>query len=263
MAQPDRVLPIDGAPNFRDIGGYVGADGRQVRWGRMFRAGALGGLTVADHTAIAPLGIGWVIDLRTDREVERSPDPDFGAGRIHLPVIDGAIDVEGLTIAVKTGDLGAIPDGLLVTGTARIATEFTSQWSTFMAHLVANPGATTLFHCTGGKDRTGWASAVILRTLGVSADVVFDDYLLSNSCLAASTEKRLASVRSTVAADRGISEADVDLGGLPGLLGVRASYLEAAFDAVDAEYGSFDAYLTDVLGCTADDLGRLRDDLLE
>ena len=263
MAQPDRVLALAGSPNVRDIGGYQTADGRRVRWGRLYRAGSLVGLTAADHTIVASLGIGWVVDLRTDGEVERAPDPDLGVPRIHLPVIDGAIDVEGLTVAVRTGDLGSIPDGLLVAGTARIATGFTNQWATFMTHLVAHPGATTLFHCTGGKDRTGWASAMILRALGVPADVVLEDYLLSNACLAEVRAKRLASVRSSVAADLRIAEEEVDLGGLPGLLGVRPAYLEAGVDAVDADYGSFDAYLTNGLGCTEADLARLRNDLLE
>ena len=188
---------------------------------------------------------------------------DLGARRVHLPVIDGAIDVEALTTAVRSGDLAALPEGLLVSGTARIATEFPDQWAVLLDHFLANPGEATLIHCTGGKDRTGWAAALVLRALGVAPDVVLEDYVLSNDCLADRTAVRIASVRSTVAANLGVPEDAVDLGGLPGLLGVRPTYRRAAFDAVDAEHGSFDTYLTDALGCSVAKLTRLRDNLLE
>lgn len=259
----ERIVALDGAPNFRDLGGHRAADGRRVRWGRLYRAGSLAKLTPSDRAAVEALDIGWVFDLRTDAEVTTAPDPDLGVRRVHLPVIDGAIDVEALTVAVETGDLGAIADGLLVAGTARIATEFPGQWAVLMAHLAMNAGSTTLIHCTGGKDRTGWASALVLRALGVPPEVVMEDYLQSNTCLAERTAAFLSSVRATVSADRGVPESAVDLGGLPGLLGVRPAYLEAAFAAVDAEHGSFDAYLTGGLGCTREAIARLRDDLLE
>ena len=263
MSPPDRVVGLEGAPNFRDLGGYRTADGRQVRWRRLFRAGSLAELTAADLAVVASLGIGYVFDLRTDLEVTAAPDPDLGARRVHLPVIDGAIDVEALTTAVRSGDLAALPEGLLVSGTARIATEFPDQWAVLLDHFLANPGEATLIHCTGGKDRTGWAAALVLRALGVAPDVVLEDYLLSNACLADRIATRTASVRSTVAANHGVPEDAVDLGGLPGLLGVRQTYLQAAFDAVDAEHGSFDTYLTDALGCSDAQIARLRDDLLE
>lgn len=263
MAERDRIVALDGAPNFRDLGGYRAADGRQVRWGRLYRAGTLADLTPSDRATVEALGIGWVFDLRTDAEVTRAPCPDIGARRVHLPVIDGAIDVEALTVAVRSGDLGAIADGLLVAGTARIATEFPGQWAVLMACLATNPGARTLIHCTGGKDRTGWASALVLRALGVPPEVVLEDYLLSNACLAERATALLASVRSSVSADRTVPEDAVDLGGLPGLLGVRPAYLEAAFAAVDAEHGSFDSYLIDGLGCSDEAIAPLRDDLLE
>lgn len=263
MSPPDRVVGLEGAPNFRDLGGYRTGDGRQVRWRRLFRAGSLAELTAADLAVVASLGIGYVFDLRTDLEVTAAPDPDLGARRVHLPVIDGAIDVEALTTAVRSGDLAALPEGLLVSGTARIATEFPDQWAVLLDHFLANPGEATLIHCTGGKDRTGWAAALVLRALGVAPDVVLEDYVLSNDCLADRTAVRIASVRSTVAANLGVPEDAVDLGGLPGLLGVRPTYLRAAFDAVDAEHGSFDTYLIDALGCSVAKLTRLRDNLLE
>jgi protein-tyrosine phosphatase len=141
VSPPDRVVALDGSPNFRDLGGYRAGDGRRVRWGRIYRAGSLVELTPADRSNVASLGIGWVLDLRSDAEI--SSDPDVGARRVHLPVIDGTLDVEKLTAAVLAGDLGSIPDGLLVTGTALIATEFPGQWTALLDHLLSIPRSPT------------------------------------------------------------------------------------------------------------------------
>lgn len=263
MSVAERLVVLDGSPNFRDIGGYVGAGGRRVRWGRVYRSGSLARLTVADLDAVASLGIGSVFDLRAETEARSAPDPDLGARRVHLPVIEGVLDVDALTAAVRTGDLTAIPPDLLVRGTAQIATEFRAQWSRLLADIVARPGTVSLIHCTGGKDRTGWASAVVLGALGVARDTVMADYLLTNACLADQVASHTASVRTIAAANQGIDEDAVDLGGLPGLLGVRSTYLQAAFDAVDAGFGSFDAYLVDGLGFTEASIARLRADLLD
>ncbi len=263
MIPAERVVALEGAPNFRDLGGYRTNDGRRVRWGRIYRSGALAALTPGDQTIVRSLGIASVLDLRSHAEVDAAPDPDLGATWVHLPVLDAALDVEVLTAALSAGDLDAIGDGMLVTGTSRIATDFSEQWRSVLEHVSSSPGYTTLIHCTGGKDRTGWASALLLRALGVPSDVVMEDYLLSNECLAARIAEHSAAVRSIVAEKGGVAENDVDLGGLPGLLGVRTEYLRAAFDAIDSRHGSFDTYLEVDLGWRADRIARLREELLE
>ena len=259
----ERRIALAGTPNFRDLGGYETADGRHVRWGQVFRSGALVDLTPADRATVDALGIQLVCDLRSDSEVETDPDPDLGAEALRLAVTDESVDVQAITDAVLVGDLDQISPDLLLDGMPAIATEFPDAWRTLVQRVADEASRPTNVHCSAGKDRAGWASALILRALGVPEETVMEDYLLSNDYLAASNEDTLAQVRTVVAGVQGVPEDEVDLSNLEALLEVRPEYLQAAFDAVDEQYGSFEAYLTDSLGLTQAEIDALRDDLLE
>jgi protein-tyrosine phosphatase len=121
----------------------------------------------------------------------------------------------------------------------------------------------TVVHCTAGKDRAGWASALTLRALGVPEETVMEDYLLSNDYLAESNAATLDQVRPIVASAQGVPEDQVDLSNLEALLEVRPEYLQAAFDAVEEQYGDFDTYLTEGLGLDQATIDAFRDSLLE
>ena len=259
----ERRIALEGTPNFRDLGGYETADGRHVRWGQVFRSGALVDLTPADRATVDALGIQLVCDLRSDSEVETDPDPDLGAEALRLAVTDESVDVQAITDAVLAGDLDQISPDLLLDGMPAIATEFPDAWRTLVQRVADEAGRPTNVHCSAGKDRAGWSSALILRALGVPEETVMEDYLLSNDYLAASNEDTLAQVRTVVAGVQNVPEDEVDLSNLEALLEVRPEYLQAAFDAVDEQYGSFEAYLTDSLGLTQEEIDALRDDLLE
>ena len=259
----ERRIALESTPNFRDLGGYETADGRHVRWGQVFRSGALVDLTPADRAAVDALGIELVCDLRSDSEVETDPDPDLGAEALRLAVTDESVDVQAITDAVLAGDLDQISPDLLLDGMPAIATEFPDAWRTLVQRVADEANRPTNVHCSAGKDRAGWASALILRALGVPEETVMEDYLLSNDYLAASNEDTLAQVRTVVAGVQGVPEDEVDLSNLEALLEVRPEYLQAAFDAVDEQYGSLEAYLTDGLGLTQEEIDALREDLLE
>ena len=259
----ERRIALEGTPNFRDLGGYETADGRHVRWGQVFRSGALVDLTPADLATVDALGIQLVCDLRSDSEVETDPDPDLDAEALRLTVTDESVDVQAITDAVLAGDLDQISPDLLLDGMPAIATEFPDAWRTLVQRVSDEANRPTNVHCSAGKDRAGWASALILRALGVPEETVMEDYLLSNDYLAASNEDTLAQVRTVVAGVQGVPEDEVDMSNLEALLEVRPEYLQAAFDAVDEQYGSFEAYLTDGLGLTQEEIDALRDHLLE
>jgi protein-tyrosine phosphatase len=259
----ERRVPMVGALNFRDLGGYQTVDGRRVRWGQVFRSGALADLTDDDLDTAVALGIKLVCDLRSDGEVAVKPDPTLGDEQIRLAVSDDSVDVQAITDAVLAGDLDAISPNLLLDGMPRIATEFDELWSDLLRRLTDPANRPTNVHCSAGKDRAGWASALVLRALGVPEETVMADYLLSNEYLAEENARRVDQVRTVVAGVRGVPEDEVDLTNLVAVLDVRAEYLRAAFDAVESKYGSFDAYLNDGLGLTDDDLTALRDSLLE
>jgi protein-tyrosine phosphatase len=259
----ERRIALEGTPNFRDLGGYETVDGRHVRWGQVFRSGALVDLTPADLATVDALGIQLVCDLRSDSEVETDPDPELDAEALRLTVTDESVDVQAITDAVLAGDLDQISPDLLLDGMPAIATEFPDAWRTLVQRVSDEANRPTNVHCSAGKDRAGWASALILRALGVPEETVMEDYLLSNDYLAASNEDTLAQVRTVVAGVQGVPEDDVDMSNLEALLEVRPEYLRAAFDAVDEQYGSFEAYLTEGLGLTQEEVDALRDDLLE
>jgi protein-tyrosine phosphatase len=260
----ERRVVLEGQPNFRDLGGYVTADGRSVKWGQIYRSGELGKLTEADLAVIDRIGIALVCDLRSDSEVAALPDPAGAADeQLRLAVNDESVDVAAITAAITAGDLSSLSPTLLLDGMPKVALDFTANWRDLLLRISDPTNRPTNFHCTAGKDRAGWASAMVLRALGVPEETVMADYLLSNDYRAEANAATIAQVRTLVAAVNGVPEDEVDMSNLVALLDVRPEYLQAAFDAVDAAYGSFDAYLTDGLGLTAADVTALRDGLLE
>lgn len=259
----ERRVPLAGVPNFRDLGGYETEDGRRVKWGQVFRSGALGDLTPEDLSTVVGLGIKLVCDFRSDSEVEAKADPELGAEALRVAVTDESVDVQAITDLIVAGQIELLDPNLLLEGMPKIATEFPESWASMLTRIADPASRPTNVHCTAGKDRAGWASAMLLRTLGVPEDTVMADYLLSNEYLVAANAKTMDQVRTLVAGVKGVPEDEVDMTNLQALLDVRAEYLQAAFDAVDAQYGSFDAYLTDGLGLTEEQIAGLRDQLLE
>lgn len=251
----DRALHLPTIPNLRDIGGYRTSDGRWVKMGLLYRSDQLDRISAPDMTALERLGLELVVDLRTQSERSREPDR-LPPGSEPL-VLDVAADSEGSLGGDMRKAMAAIASGKgaeLLTDANR---DFVSLGSARRAYaaLLGRLGATQpkplLYHCTAGKDRTGWASAVILTMLGVPRDTVMADYLASNAFLRNkndATIKALAQSGSAISADA-----------LMPVLTVRAEYLEAAFDEVERRYGSFDAYLDLGLGLRPGDREALRD----
>ncbi|MEV4760152.1 tyrosine-protein phosphatase [Micromonospora sp. NPDC049559] len=255
-----------GAPNGRDLGGLVGAGGRRVRAGVLLRSGALGRLTDEDLPLLERYGLACVVDLRHASEVDAAP-PDRLAGtprRVHLPVYDPAHPVFTYVSAVLLGhDPGAFPALAEQGSPAAMAAIY--RWfvtgaparAGFAAavRLAARPeNLPMLFHCSAGKDRTGWLSVVLLTALGVDEAAIRADYLCSNELTESLQEVIL---RAMVARRPG-----VDVEAVRPVLQVRPEYLDAAYDEVARAYGSFDRYLRDGLGLDEQVLAGLRANLL-
>jgi protein-tyrosine phosphatase len=259
----DRSLHLESAPNFRDVGGYRTEDGQWVKMGLLYRSDGLDELTPEDTATLEAIGVQLVCDLRTDYEVETDPDVTIpGAESVQLNVAaDGADMTKQITDAILTGDSAAqqalLGDGkgaaLMIEGGETFVTSPAAQAAyAQMYERIADPAnLSTVFHCSAGKDRTGWASASFLSMLGVPEDVVFDDYLLSNDYLAEHTEETLAQ-----------TAAIIDPALLEPVLGVDATYLQASFDTVATEYGSIDAYFTEGLGLDQATLDQLEKEFL-
>jgi protein-tyrosine phosphatase len=244
-----RHIALQGAPNLRDLGGYATADGRHVRWKKIYRSGELSRLTAADYEIMAGLGIAVVCDFRRESERSAAPTKWQGANApaiLNLPGEQGERSAGGGTAANTPPGLSP----LLVTSYPTYVTTLASSFRTVLNQLATQNGA-VLYHCTAGKDRTGSFSAVLLTMLGVPKDVVMEDYLLSNQYVVSEARLNAAVARG------GTRESAM------ATLGVDRAYLESFFRTIDAAYGSFDEYRRKALGVSDADLTVLKSRLLE
>ncbi len=242
--------------NFRDVAGLDGyeADGGRMRRGLLFRSSVLDADSI-DPARLADARLADVFDLRMTAEVTPKPDvvPD-GARYVRLNVIGDDVELGAL-------DPKSITDGAhareLLTDVYRMFVTEDNARAQFAAlvRAVAEEDRAQLFHCSAGKDRTGWAAAIVQRILGVSPDDVMADYLLTNRYSAEVIEK----IAAGAAAERGenIGEA------ARVLAGVFPEALTAAFDEVDSRYGGFDGYVRTGLGIDDVVIARLRDKLVD
>jgi protein-tyrosine phosphatase len=259
-----RQVPLDGAVNVRDIGGYRSAHGLVVRPGRLFRGTALSGLTSADVNRLDRLGLRVVVDFRTAGEVLLGGDDKvpYGVESVHLPVSGG--DLEAIYEVIAGGDherqRRELGDGRAASFMVEINRGFVAdgrQREAFGAALriICSPGRLPLlYHCTSGKDRTGWMTAIVLTALGVPRELVLRDYLLSNDYHRAGHDKlRLDLVKTGIVADPAL---------LRPVLEQSATYLGAAFEEADRRYSSFGRFLAYGLDVSEAMLAGLRRTLL-
>ena len=255
-----RRLPLDGAHNFRDLGGYETQDGRRLRWGVLYRSDALADLSDDDLAYLGRLGLRRVVDFRSPLERERDADrlPESPDLEVSLRPISGdALDPSELQDRLLSGDAsGAELASLLIDANRAFVTDFSDVYSAFLRELADAQRLPLLFHCTAGKDRAGFAAAVALLAVGVSRETVMSDYLLTNGYSAEHTQRMLRIIHWA-----SFFRSDPD--SVRPLFEARPEYLQAAFDTIDAEYGSVDAYLREGLAVDAALRARLRANLLE
>ncbi|WP_097093599.1 tyrosine-protein phosphatase [Novosphingobium sp. Chol11] len=252
----DRALHLPSIANLRDIGGYRTTDGRWVKMGLLFRSDQLDRVSDADLKAMEELRLRLVADLRTQSERTREPDR-LPRGSQPL-ILDVAGDSEGSLGGDMRKAMAAIAAGKgaeLLTAANRDFVSLGSARRAYAGLLDELNGAPILYHCTAGKDRTGWASAVILTLLGVPRETVMADYLASNVYLQAKNERAKEMLAK--------SNSPIDPAHLDPVMTVRASYLEAAFDEVAKRYGSFDAYVREGLGLGDAEMEALRSTYLQ
>ena len=250
---------LHGIVNLRDAGGQRSADGRRVRTDVLFRSGQL---DQVDGAGLAELDLATVFDLRGHEEVEAAPDrlPE-GVELVHLDVLADSRE----QIATHLADLmtqpklveealrsGVIEEhyrstyrDLVLLDSARAA------YATLFRRL-ASTDRPALFHCTAGKDRTGWAAASLLTLLGVDDATVTEDYLRSS--------------KPVLDSFQAVFDRFAELGGDPAVLvpvfAVTEEYLQAARDATQQEFGGVEGWFRDGLGLDDSVTDALRDRLL-
>lgn len=246
--------------NFRDLGGCVGHDGRRVRRGVLYRSGRLGHATRSDVRRIAELGIVTVVDLRSPEEREanlsRLPE-DADIRLVELPILDqgnSAIFRE-TNRRIRERDFSDFDvDALMEETNRELARDWAEQFAAFLRELIRAEGRPVLWHCTGGKDRTGFAAAVLLRLLGVSEETIVADYLES---------RRHAALPLSRIAAIGLARGPRVARTVRRLTLVQESWIRAGLAEIDAYWGGFDRYVRDGLGLDASEIDRLRELFLE
>jgi protein-tyrosine phosphatase len=248
------ILLSPAVTNLRDLGGRVTADGGTVAAGVLYRSAELTGDGVPTDEVLAGLGIRTVVDLRTAGE--RAARPDLLPAGAELRVLDVLADLPGGAAAQVAG-LGKAetppdPDpveSMLVVYRRFVVGEVARASYAELVRTVIDPARRpVLFHCTAGKDRTGWAATVLLLAAGVDEAGVLEEFLAVNPA-----------VRETFAPMlRQLAEAGGDPESLRPLLEVRPEYLQESLDLVSERFGSFDGYLRDGLGLTDGEVAALR-----
>ena len=245
--------------NLRDIGGVPTRSGRRVIAGRLFRSASPHEMTEADRATFQRLAVGTIIDLRThwERERQQYRSRDIEVLWIPLAAEDA---VSSITERFMAGDLtsGELEDWWELIGIYTAPeTQVDGIRAVFMAFLGVAPGEAVLFHCRGGKDRTGLVAALALEALGVDRALVIEDFLLSSDALDHGPTAEAAAMRVAM------EMMGLTSGALRSLSGVQAEWLITLLDGLDSRYGSVDTYLSDRVGLGTDGLERLRRIYLE
>jgi protein-tyrosine phosphatase len=258
-ASPGRSLDVASVPNLRDLGGYRTREGGTVASGVVYRSNQLSGITSSDMEELAELGLAVDYDVRTAEEREKRPDElPGGVKYVWLDVLAdspqaGPAQLEKL-IQDPSAANAVLGAGKAEAGFRESYREFVSlpsakrEFRKLFLGLGDESQLPALFHCTTGKDRTGWAAAALLTLLGVPKDPVMEDYLRSNDYILPAYQQ--------------VIDAFVEGGGDPAIpraiLGVKREYLEAAFEEMRSEYGTIEKYFSEGLGIDAAQQEALR-----
>lgn len=283
------VISLDGALNTRAVAGFRIADGRRIRPDILYRGSALSYLTDEDRAMLQYLDIRTVIDLRGPEEQAKAPDRlPVGAISISAPVSQDDLDFTRIeSLLERYGFSSQMRDREKVNGYGPFYRMFSLVNSygdpAFLSKLAAyktmfdqlldpDRSGAILMHCTGGRDRTGIATAILLRTLGVAEKTIEADYLASNVLLQPDREDpdstsfqrfTFSNVYIQPTSNHTFQKVAAGLGEtsqrIYDAVRLRPEYLTALWANIDQRYGSFDAFLATEYGLTPERIARLKD----
>ncbi|MFC4992385.1 tyrosine-protein phosphatase [Rubritalea tangerina] len=266
--QPNRHVPLEGQPNFRDLGGYKTSDGKTIVWHKLYRTGSLKELSDADVEKLDDLGIKTVVNFLSDLEV-KSEDPDRvpeGTKEIHIPIDPkiglGEEFMHDLMSARKTGDFSKIPASVNPEIHRALVTDANKEY-TRLLNLLAEPSNYPLaFHCSHGVHRTGTASAIILSALGVPWETIQQDYVLSRKLREKQNTKRINELTETYAKSKGIKPEEVDATDIKAFYLLETDYIDGTLEQAVKDYGSMGNYIRNGLGIDEATLTKIKANLL-
>jgi protein-tyrosine phosphatase len=246
MPQASNPIALQGASNFRDLGGYTTQNGQRVKHGLVFRSDHLAKLTSADVSRLQALGVGHSLDFRGVTEAVATPYDIAGIQRVPL-AIEPTV-VARMQALVAQGIVPTTEETVeLMRETYRdFVNHNAATFGRFLKHLLEQP-TPQVFHCTAGKDRTGFAAALLLSALGVDRATIEHDYLLTNQLY-----RRDPSVEG-----KGPTHV------MQVLWQVQPAFLHAALEVIDAQHGGMQDYLHGPIGLSTQEMAALRSMLLE
>jgi protein-tyrosine phosphatase len=229
-----RLLKLEGAINFRDIGGYRTTDNKRVKWGKLYRSADISKLTDKDMGVLEARQILTVVDLRESDEIKKAPDrmlprTDYVTCSVTEQVQDWTRQMQGLT----TGD------SLMMSFYSRTAT-FRKKYRPLFQKLLQLPDTSALvYHCSAGKDRTGIGTALLLYALGVPMETIMQDYLATNEYRKGENEHLIRQLSASMNIPEKVAG---------DMASAKEQYLRTTFESIGRRYGSVDRFLKKELG---------------
>lgn len=242
-----REVKLEGAVNFRDIGGYKTKDGKKVKMNILYRSAALNTLTDNDLDKLSALNIKYNFDFRGPYEVKTAQDK-MPANTIRISLPAGSENIGDSNYMKNMGNLIKSDSFLLnfYTNLTPFKDRYTPLFDSLLANKTQSP---ILFHCTAGKDRTGIAAALILYALGVDDQTIFEDYEATNYYRRNENARTIAQMTKFYGLDEKTAG---------NLMGAKKEYISATFSTIKAQYGTIDNYLEKELGLTTSKINKLR-----
>ena len=250
-----RLLNIENGYNFRELGGYQTADGRQVKWNKVLRSGELADLSESDLNFLETYGVKYDVDLRSDAERAKASDKlPNNAELIKNPVFNSGHDkterqyAEQYMFDASRGKANMIRSYQSMVTSPEAQAAFQNL---FKVLLHFDGDGVVLFHCAQGKDRTGLSAAFFLFALGIDIDTIKQDYLISK-------EQMVPYIRLKVDqySKYGMTEALEQ--NLHDLYTVDESYFDAAMETINEKYGNINNFLHEFIGLTDADIDKLK-----
>lgn len=251
----DRIVPMEGGHNFRDIGGYPAAHGRHIARGLVFRSGTMSELSERDHAILEGLGLKVICDLRSTSERDRRPSRLPQAAQYEIWSRDHQMSAGDLTAAMRRPD--ATPDtvrGIMIKAYRTLAYEQAPSYRELFLRI-ARGSLPLVFHCAAGKDRTGIAAALLLELLGVPREQIFADYVMTDAFFA-------RACRLVASDPLGDQLAGVEQAIWEPMLRADPTYLAAMFLELEVRHGSAVHFIHEELGLTEDEVAAIRSRLL-
>ncbi len=250
----ERFIEIQGAYNMRDIGGYRTEDGGVIKWRKLLRSGKISRIKESENAKMAAMDIQCICDFRTLAEQEASPDNWYNLEHVRrypLPIGEGRLDkLDWMKNATK----GTGKNSHLYQANQMYVLHHAHRFRAFFELLLQERNYPMLYHCTAGKDRTGFATILLLSALGVKKTTIVEDYLLTNEYLNKFFWKRM----SVVSAKSGF-----DLEKVKPILIADKMYIQGAFDAIVEHYGTMENFLKEALNLGRTEIQQLKEVLVD